>query len=140
MSDLPSHDAPEALSLCHIDSYEKLDIVLFVHACERPAVLDEIAAGSRMSVADTRRALETLCTAGVLSRQAGGYVCMPLEPALAASVEALVRAYHKDPLAVFASVGKAFMLRRRLAARDRARGYSRARALNPIVRLRGPRS
>ena len=111
MSDL-QHPAPEALSLRTVDTYEKLDILLFVRECGRPVVLKDIAVASAMTLADAKHAVGAMCSVGLLSLRCDGYICAPVETAIGASIDALARAYRDRPMSVLARVGKALVLRK----------------------------
>lgn len=126
--------ALETLSVRHLDTYEKLDVVLFVGTHERPAALVDIAARTCMSVGDTKRTIAVLCAAGVLNAEAGGYVCRPADISIAAGIEALVRMYKADPLAVLATVSRAVTLR--TSARHASRRCSRERVRELLLAQR----
>lgn len=104
-----------------VDSYEKLDVLLYVHRRGEPIHPRDIARALGLSLRDVQRALEGLCDSGVLVQQTSDHVCEPGSDALRAELADFARGYREQPLTILS------VLSRQLIARQRASSGQRVR-------------
>lgn len=94
----------------HVDSYEKLDIVLFVRGKGEPVHVREIAHVLRLAVGQVERTVAALCASGLLVRHAGELVCESARESLRCRLNALATAYYARPLAVLTVLSRQALL------------------------------
>jgi hypothetical protein len=97
---------PQVLALLreHVNSYEKLEAVVAVHERGSIAVI-ELANLIRGTLSDTQRTVRDLCRTGLLTKDAAADA-MEVRAAHRAAVEALVRAYREDALAIGSTLSR----------------------------------
>ena len=109
-------DPVEALLRDHVDSYEKLEAVLFLRERRGPTPLGEIANALHLSQADTRRAVAALCASGLLVQHLDDHVSEVPDDRIRMHLDALVRAYRADALSIGSKLCKQALARLRQSA------------------------
>ncbi len=97
----------------HVDSHEKLEVVLAVRARCGPIAVSDIAAALRLTQTDAKRLLSALCESGLLASQADGRFAEAEGALVRARIDALVQAYQADSLSVVSRLSRQALLRRR---------------------------
>jgi hypothetical protein len=93
-------DMVSALLRDHVDSHEKLDAVLFARTRSCPIALSDLAQVLRITQAETKRVVAALCRSGLWVQHANEHFSEATDALVRARVDALVRAYRSDSLAV----------------------------------------
>lgn len=100
----------------HVDSYEKLEAVVVVRERSGPTPLGDIATALRLSQADAKRTVAALCASGLLVQHADGHVTESSDARTRTRLDALVRAYRDDALAVGSKLCRHALVRLRQSA------------------------
>ena len=110
-------DVLEILRSCHVDSHEKLDVLVFVSTREAPAHMHEIAASACMTIADAERTVAALCSRRILIMHEARQVSRTTDAALRVRIDELLRAYYACPLSLLCSLWNQKLDRLRTSAR-----------------------
>lgn len=100
----------------HVDSYEKLEAVLAARQRGCPVLLAELAAMTRLTLADAGRTVAALCASGLWVQQADGRYAEAPDAEVRVRVDALVQAYQSDSLGVHSRLSRQAVLRLRGSA------------------------
>ncbi|HKU37677.1 MAG TPA: hypothetical protein VJR89_06005 [Polyangiales bacterium] len=111
----------------HVNSHEKLDLILLVRGRAQPVYVHELARALRASASQVEHTLAALCASGLLVRHAGEQVRESARESMRRAVDALALAYAAQPLAVLAALSRQAIARvRRSPVRARAsRAFAR---------------
>lgn len=90
----------------YVDSYEKLDVVLFVQSRQESVHLRELARAVRLSADEVERTISALCASGLLVHDALSHVSAPARESMRLTLDALAGAYHAHPLAVVSHLSR----------------------------------
>lgn len=109
----------------YVDSYEKLDVVLFVQSRQESVHLRELARAVRLSADELERTIGALCASGLLVHDALSHVSAPARESMRLTLDALAGAYHAHPLAVVSHLSRRALRSSRETHRSKRRRKQR---------------
>ena len=117
-----------------VDSFEKLDVLLYVQGRAQPTHPLDIASGLRVSIRDVEQALDGLCGSGLLVQHMSGFVSEPRDEALREELAGFARACREEPLAIFSSLSTQVIARQRVGALRLRTAQNRRRTTRMFAR------